>query len=239
MSKANRVKRESKKLMNVISPPSDIKQYRQFKVRPIELLNDKQEDFFEHLSFHTMVLGIGPAGTGKTYLSGAVAGDSFRNKQINKIILTRPAVEVGKSMGALPGDLKEKYEPYLAPFHQSLNDRIGKKEVEYHLHKNIIAETLQFMRGKTFDDGYILLDEAQNTTVEEMKMIVTRVGTNSKIFITGDLKQSDIKGENGLAWLVRQIRVRNLKWPIVEFSLDDCVRSGFCREALEMIENEV
>lgn len=187
----------------------------------------------------SMVIAIGPAGTGKTFLSAYAAADLYMNHGYGQIILTRPNVETGKSFGALPGELEEKYEPYLEPFKAGLIARMGQGKFQADWQKNIKPTPLQFMRGSTFDNSIVLLDEAQNTDIEQMKMLLTRIGDNSKLFISGDTNQTDLRGNNGLAWLVKQISVQQMPFEIVRYTWDDCVRSDFCKTMLRMIDQEV
>ena len=140
-----------------------------------------------------VTLGIGPAGTGKTYLAVACAVAAFREKSINRIILTRPAVEAGEKLGFLPGDLQNKVDPYLRPLYDALFDMLGAEAYQRYLERgNIEVAPLAYMRGRTLDDAFIILDEAQNTTPEQMKMFLTRIGFNSKAVITGDVTQIDL-----------------------------------------------
>ena len=143
-----------------------------------------------------MTLGIGPAGTGKTYLAVAAAVSAFREKKVNRIILTRPAVEAGEKLGFLPGDLQNKVDPYLRPLYDALFDMLGAETYQRYLERgNIEVAPLAYMRGRTLDDSFIILDEAQNTTREQMKMFLTRIGFGSKAVVTGDITQIDLPDE--------------------------------------------
>ena len=140
-----------------------------------------------------LVFGIGPAGTGKTYLAVVMAVNALKNGQVKRIILTRPAVEAGESLGFLPGDLKEKVDPYLRPLYDALHDILGTEHTQRLMERGIIEiAPLAYMRGRTLDDAYVILDEAQNTTMAQMKMFLTRLGFNSKMVITGDKTQIDL-----------------------------------------------
>ena len=140
-----------------------------------------------------IVFGVGPAGTGKTYLAMAMAINAFKNNEVNKIILTRPAVEAGEKLGFLPGDLQSKVDPYLRPLYDALFDMLGAETYQKYVERgNIEVAPLAYMRGRTLDDSFIILDEAQNTTCEQMKMFLTRLGFNSKMVITGDITQIDL-----------------------------------------------
>lgn len=152
-----------------------------------------QKKYSDAIKNNTIVLGIGPAGTGKTYLAVAMAVKAFRNHEIKKIILTRPAVEAGEKLGFLPGDLQDKVDPYLRPLYDALFDMFGAENFQKYMEKGIIeVAPLAYMRGRTLDDAFIILDEAQNTTSEQIKMFLTRLGENSKMVITGDITQIDL-----------------------------------------------
>lgn len=152
-----------------------------------------QKKYIESIGQNTIVLGIGPAGTGKTYLAVAMAVKAFRNHEIKKIILTRPAVEAGEKLGFLPGDLQDKVDPYLRPLYDALFDMFGAESFQRYMEKGIIeVAPLAYMRGRTLDDAFIILDEAQNTTSEQIKMFLTRLGNESKMVITGDITQIDL-----------------------------------------------
>ncbi|MDT3699182.1 MAG: PhoH family protein [Thermincola sp.] len=152
-----------------------------------------QKRYVEAIQKHDIVFGIGPAGTGKTYLAVAMAAKALKEKTINRLIITRPAVEAGEKLGFLPGDLQEKVNPYLRPLYDSLYDILGTDKTQKLLEKNIIEiAPLAYMRGRTLDDAFIILDEAQNTTPEQMKMFLTRLGIGSKAVITGDVTQVDL-----------------------------------------------
>lgn len=157
-----------------------------------------QRKYSQAIKNHDVVFGIGPAGTGKTYLAMAMAVKAFKNKEVNKIILTRPAVEAGESLGFLPGDLQEKVDPYLRPLYDALYDILGGDTfLKYKERGMIEVAPLAYMRGRTLDNSFIILDEAQNTTKEQMKMFLTRLGFNSKAIVTGDITQIDLpRGKN-------------------------------------------
>ena len=163
------------------------------KGRPVKPKTLGQEKYVDAIKEKTIVFGIGPAGTGKTYLAVAMAVNAFRAKEINRIILTRPAVEAGEKLGFLPGDLQQKVDPYLRPLYDALFDMLGAENFQrYQERGNIEVAPLAYMRGRTLDDSFIILDEAQNTTPEQMKMFLTRLGFNSKIVVTGDVTQIDL-----------------------------------------------
>ena len=164
-----------------------------FRGRPIRCKTLGQRDYVRAIQKNTLTFGIGPAGTGKTYLAVAAAVAAFRDKQVNRIILTRPAVEAGERLGFLPGDLQSKVDPYLRPLYDALFDMLGAETYQKYLERgNIEVAPLAYMRGRTLDDSFIILDEAQNTSREQMKMFLTRLGFGSKIVITGDVTQIDL-----------------------------------------------
>lgn len=163
------------------------------KGKPIKPKTIGQKRYCSQIAKNTVTIGVGPAGTGKTYLAVAMAVTAFRSKQINQIILTRPAVEAGEKLGFLPGDLQSKVDPYLRPLYDALFDMLGAETYQKYVERgNIEVAPLAYMRGRTLDDSFIILDEAQNTTREQMKMFLTRLGFNSKMVITGDITQIDL-----------------------------------------------
>ena len=163
------------------------------KGKPIKAKTLGQQKYLKAIEKNTITIGVGPAGTGKTYLAVAEAVAAFRAKQVNRIILTRPAVEAGERLGFLPGDLQNKVDPYLRPLYDALFDMLGPETYTKYLERgNIEVAPLAYMRGRTLDDSFIILDEAQNTTREQMKMFLTRLGFGSKIVITGDVTQIDL-----------------------------------------------
>mgnify|MGYP006064004497 FL=1 len=163
------------------------------KGKPIKAKTLGQKRYVDAIKKNTITLGIGPAGTGKTYLAVAAAVAAFRDKQVNRIILTRPAVEAGERLGFLPGDLQSKVDPYLRPLYDALFEMLGAETYNKYLERgNIEVAPLAYMRGRTLDDTFIILDEAQNTSREQMKMFLTRLGFGSKIVITGDITQIDL-----------------------------------------------
>ena len=166
------------------------------KGRPVKAKTIGQQTYLKAISKNTITFGVGPAGTGKTYLAVAQAVAAFRAKEVNRIILTRPAVEAGERLGFLPGDLQNKVDPYLRPLYDALFDMLGPETYNKYLERgNIEVAPLAYMRGRTLDDSFIILDEAQNTTREQMKMFLTRLGFGSKIVITGDITQIDLPGD--------------------------------------------
>ena len=176
------------------------------KGRPVKAKTLGQQRYMKAISKNTITIGVGPAGTGKTYLAVAAAVAAFREKAVNRIILTRPAVEAGERLGFLPGDLQNKVDPYLRPLYDALYDMLGAETYQKYLERgNIEVAPLAYMRGRALDDSFIILDEAQNTTREQMKMFLTRLGFGSKIVITGDITQIDLPSDkvSGLKDAVR------------------------------------
>ena len=163
------------------------------KGRPVKAKTIGQQTYLKAISKNTITIGVGPAGTGKTYLAVAQAVAAFRAKEVNRIILTRPAVEAGERLGFLPGDLQNKVDPYLRPLYDGLFDLLGAETFQKLFEKQVIeVAPLAYMRGRTLDDAFIILDEAQNTTPEQMKMFLTRMGVGSKVVVTGDVTQIDL-----------------------------------------------
>ena len=174
--------------------------------KPVKAKTIGQQKYLRAIEKNTVTIGVGPAGTGKTYLAVAEAVNAFRAKTVNRIILTRPAVEAGERLGFLPGDLQSKVDPYLRPLYDALFDMLGPETYNKYLERgNIEVAPLAYMRGRTLDDSFIILDEAQNTTREQMKMFLTRLGFGSKIVITGDVTQIDLPSDkvSGLKEAVR------------------------------------
>jgi len=179
------------------------------KGRPVKAKTIGQKKYVDSVLKNTVTIGVGPAGTGKTYLAVAAAVAAFREQQVNRIILTRPAVEAGERLGFLPGDLQSKVDPYLRPLYDALFDMLGADTYQRYLERGSIeVAPLAYMRGRTLDDSFIILDEAQNTTREQMKMFLTRMGFNSKMVITGDITQIDLPTDktSGLKEAVRVLK---------------------------------
>jgi phosphate starvation-inducible PhoH-like protein len=197
-----------------------------FKGRPIRIKTIGQKQYINRIKKSDIVFGIGPAGTGKTYLAVVLAVVALKEGKVKRIVLTRPAVEAGESLGFLPGDLQEKVDPYLRPLYDALNDVLGPEQVAKSLERGLIEiAPLAYMRGRTLDDAFIILDEAQNTTPEQMKMFLTRLGFGSKMVITGDVTQIDLpRGKK--SGLVEAERILNLVEEIgfIYFSEQDVVR---------------
>lgn len=209
-----------------------------FTGKPIKAKTLGQKRYIDCIRNNTIVFGVGPAGTGKTYLAVAQAVRAFKSHEVNRIILTRPAVEAGEKLGFLPGDLQNKVDPYLRPLYDALFDMMGAESYQRNLERNIIeVAPLAYMRGRTLDDSFIILDEAQNTTPEQMKMFLTRLGFNSRMVITGDVTQIDLP-DSKRSGLVEAIKIlKNVDdIGIVRFSEKDVVRHKLVQDIVKAYE---
>ncbi len=203
--------------------------------KPIEPKTKGQREYVQAIKNNDIVFGIGPAGTGKTYLAMAAAVESLKNGEVRRIILTRPAIEAGESLGFLPGDMYEKISPYLRPLYDALYDMMEGERIEKYIETGIIeVAPLAYMRGRTLNDAFIILDEAQNATVEQMKMFLTRLGFDSKAVITGDLTQSDLPGGKPIGLLQAQHILSDIGGiKIIHFSGYDVVRHELVQKIIE------
>lgn len=203
--------------------------------KPIRSKTLGQKRYIDAIRHNDIVFGIGPAGTGKTYLAMAMAITAFKNGEVDRLILTRPAVEAGEKLGFLPGDLQDKVDPYLRPLYDALFEIMGAEAFEKNMEKGLIeVAPLAYMRGRTLENAYIILDEAQNTTPEQMKMFLTRFGQGSKIVVTGDITQIDLPGgkRSGLKEVRRILRgIPDIAF--IEFSQDDVVRHRLVQRIIE------
>ena len=194
--KERHAKNQSADIYTLHSPPPSVETaYTTNKsVRPLEAKTSAQKNYINAIKNNCLTFGIGPAGTGKSYCAAAIAADALEAGRVERVILTRPAVEAGEQLGFLPGDVNEKFAVYIEAFRDTLNERLGSGAVDYYLrHGRIVAAPLAFMRGKTFsEDTFVILDEAQNTSVAQMKMFLTRMGKNAKFLLTGDPGQIDL-----------------------------------------------
>jgi len=208
------------------------------KGKPIKAKTVGQQHYMKAILKNTVTIGVGPAGTGKTYLAVAAAVAAFRERSVNRIILTRPAVEAGERLGFLPGDLQNKVDPYLRPLYDALYDMLGAETFQkYQERGSIEVAPLAYMRGRTLDDSFIILDEAQNTTREQMKMFLTRLGFGSKIVITGDVTQIDLPDDkvSGLKDAIRVLDgVKDIA--ICRLTSADVVRHALVQEIINAYE---
>lgn len=208
------------------------------KGKPIKAKTVGQQQYMRAIEKNTITIGVGPAGTGKTYLAVAAAVAAFRERKVNRIILTRPAVEAGERLGFLPGDLQNKVDPYLRPLYDALYDMLGPETYQkYQERGSIEVAPLAYMRGRTLDDSFIILDEAQNTTKEQMKMFLTRLGFGSKIVITGDVTQIDLPADktSGLKDALRVLEgVKDIA--ICKLTSADVVRHSLVQEIINAYE---
>lgn len=206
--------------------------------KPVKPKTLGQKKYIDSINKNTIVFGVGPAGTGKTYLAVAMAVKAFRAKEVNRIILTRPAVEAGEKLGFLPGDLQQKVDPYLRPLYDALFEMLGSENFQKYQEKgNIEVAPLAYMRGRTLDDSFIILDEAQNTTAEQMKMFLTRLGFNSKMVVTGDITQIDLPDgkRSGLKEAVKILKGVN-DIATVRFTEKDVVRHRLVQDIIKAYE---
>ncbi len=206
--------------------------------RPIRPKTLGQEKYVNAMKNNTIVLGVGPAGTGKTFLAVAMAVTALRAKEVNRIILTRPAVEAGESLGFLPGDLQHKVDPYLRPLYDALMEMLGNENfLKQQERGHIEVAPLAYMRGRTLDDSFIILDEAQNTTAQQMKMFLTRLGFNSKMVVTGDITQIDLPSgkKSGLKDAIKILKgIENIS--TVRLSEKDVVRHKLVQDIVKAYE---
>ncbi len=208
------------------------------KGKPVKPKTLGQKKYVEAIRKNIVTLGAGPAGTGKTYLAVAMAVTAFRAKEVNRIILTRPAVEAGEKLGFLPGDLQQKVDPYLRPLYDALFDMLGAEAfARYQERGSIEVAPLAYMRGRTLDDSFIILDEAQNTTREQMKMFLTRLGFNSKMVVTGDITQIDLPDGKKSGMLQAMRILKNIPdISVCQFTEKDVVRHKLVQEIIKAYE---
>jgi len=200
---------------------------------------ENQKLLIEALKENSQVFILGPAGTGKTYVTATYAADLYTTKEIDKIVITRPHVAVGKDIGFLPGTLEEKTYPWALPVLDVLQKHLGKGAVETGIkNDNIEMAPLALMRGRSFDNAFIIVDESQNITTHELKMLLTRVGEGSTIVLNGDVQQSDLKEADGLSKVIHLAKKHMLPVPIIEFGVDDIIRSDICAQWVKVFMKE-
>ena len=211
------------------------------KVAKLELraLNDNQAAYLDALKASDQIIVTGLSGTGKTFMAAVFAANLYLQRKISKIVITRPNVSVGKDLGYFPGDINEKFAPWAAPVMDVLTRKMGAGTVETGMKNgNIEMAPLSTMRGRSFDNAFVILDEAQNTTVAEMKMFLTRIGKGTTVVINGDIRQSDIKEGSGLSKIIHMVKKHKLDVPMIEFGVDDIVRSDICKQWIIAFDKE-
>ncbi|MCW2285106.1 phosphate starvation-inducible PhoH-like protein [Rhodoblastus acidophilus] len=207
---------------------------------PIKPLNPTQAEYLAALKHSQQVVVLGPAGAGKTFIAATYAADLFRQGRIQKIVLTRPNVPCGRSLGFFPGTLQEKFAPWAVPIAEAIKERIGDGAFDIAVKRGDIEMVpFEVMRGRTWKNAFVLLDEAQNTSVMEIKTFLTRIGEDCISVVNGDIGQSDIRETSGLRRMIDLIREHDLPVPVIEFGLDDIVRSGLCAMWARAFEGDV
>ena len=220
---------------------SPMEQFQEEETKRIILLpkNKNQELYIKALKEAQQTVVLGPAGTGKTFIAATYAAKLISDKEVSKIILTRPNVSSGKSIGFFPGTLEEKMAPWLGPVVDVLTKHLGSYKVQNMIKLGVIQVIpFETMRGRSFEDAFVLLDEAQNTTPHEMKMFLTRIGDNSRVVMNGDIQQSDLPSNSGLAKSIDMIKKYDIPVPIIEFQVEDIVRSRLCKTWIEAFIKE-
>jgi phosphate starvation-inducible PhoH-like protein len=214
-----------------------VKQPRQKTIKPLEAKTEAQGHYMIAIEGNQLTFGVGPAGTGKTYICTRIGAQLLKDKKIKRLIVTRPAVEAGGGLGFLPGTIHEKFAPYFAPFRAVLDEVFGASHVDYLIKDGQIEiQPLEYIRGLTFDNCFVILDEAQNTTPGQMKLFLSRIGEYSNVVVNGDISQQDIEGMSGLQDAMDRLEGLN-SVEICEFDEDDIVRSGLCKEIIKRYRN--
>ena len=209
------------------------------KTVPLKAMNDTQKAYIKALGDSDQLIVCGFSGTGKTYIAATYAANMYAQNLIDKIVLTRPNVSVGKDLGYFKGTLEEKFQPWALPILDVLTEQLGKGVVETAVKSgNIEMAPLSTMRGRSFKNAFIIVDEAQNLTMHEMKMLLTRIGDGCKVVINGDIKQSDINVQSGLSKIIHLAKKYNLPIPVIEFGIEDIVRSDACKQWIICFEKE-
>jgi phosphate starvation-inducible PhoH-like protein len=239
MSKRRNRHRESRYYQDNTEPTIKEKFHEERHRPPLRALTDAQAHYIAAVLTKDQVVSMGCAGTGKTYIAATIAADMLRDNKVKKIILTRPNVEAGRSLGFFKGTMEEKIAPWVVPFTEVIQQRLGSEPYEiYQKRGQIEIVPFEVMRGRSFNNAFVILDEAQNTTIPEMKMFLTRIGENSKVIINGDIRQSDINEQSGLAKIVYMIKRHMLNIPVIEFTEDDIVRSDICAQWIKAFHKE-
>lgn len=211
----------------------------QTKIFNLTPLNDNQKAYINALETSPQVIVTGFSGTGKTFIAATYAANLYISKQVDKIVLTRPNVSVGKDLGYFPGTLNEKFAPWVAPVIDVLNEQLGKGVVETGIKNgNIEMAPLATMRGRSFHDAFIMLDEAQNVSIPEIKMFLTRIGKGCKVVVNGDIRQSDLNQQSGLSKVLHMVKKYHMDVPVIEFGIDDIVRSDLVKEWVVNFDKE-
>lgn len=202
--------------------------------------NTKQQELIDAINNKSQIFVLGPAGTGKTFICASLAAKYYFERKIDKIIITRPNVSSSRSLGLFPGSIEEKMAPWLSPITNVLQQHLGDDIYNIALKRGSIKiEPFETMRGASFENAIVILDEAQNVPFDEMKMFLTRIGENSKVILNGDIKQSDLKKDSGYMKTIQLMAKYNMDdAAVIEFSIDDCVRSGICKQWLEVFDKE-
>lgn len=214
-------------------------QEAQVKLKTLQALNANQKAYISALKTSPQIIVTGSSGTGKTYIAATHAANLYLSKAINKIVVTRPNVSVGKDLGYFPGTLQEKFAPWVAPVLDVLTKQLSAGVVESAVKNgNIEMAPLSTMRGRSFEDAFVLVDEAQNLTIAEVKMLLTRIGENTTVVINGDIKQSDLNESSGLSKVLHMVKKYNMPIPVIEFGIEDIVRSDICKQWLIHFDKE-
>lgn len=208
----------------------------QIKLAPLTPSSENQAELIDSIREEEQTFAIGPAGTGKTYVTVRMAAEAYDRGEVDTLVITRPNIPAGRSLGAFKGTMADKIEEWIKPVTDILSMALGKSRLENDTRAgNIIVVPFEVMRGRTFDNAFVILDEAQNTTPNEMFMFLTRLGEGTKSVITGDLRQSDLSGESGLSAAINLAETHDIPVGIVEFGVEDIVRSGLCKEWVRAI----
>lgn len=242
MSRKPRKTRRDKQIERLQGPKKGFNRDLPAK-EPLKALTKRQGEYIKAVYTGSQVFTLGPAGTGKTYIAAMIAADMLAEGKIEKIVLSRPAVGVDEEHGFLPGNIQQKIAPWIVPFTEVMQKRLGKDRFRQAMSSGEIEVVpIAYMRGRTFNNALVFLDEAQNTTYSQIKMFLTRIGENSKVIVNGDIRQTDLEGTSGLAAVLAMISTYELPIPVVEFTNEDVVRSGICKlwtAAFEQFEEDV